>query len=199
MSVSGEVENFEEFKRDFQERNQYQNQFGTYRFKKTHDHTTIVGTLNEYPDDGRIYYVAACPNESRSSWMGSGLPFSTKDQAFDGTPNEGYATVNPNSREFEISLVEPGSYYVGLGTVLVPPFVSLTFFYNKNKVQTVVPLGDPVPFRMLTYPMQFTAPRDSPIFYTSKEVWPRTQEQILRDSAYPNTMPENFWGTRPPV
>lgn len=182
--------------------NVVENEFGTYRFIKTADmNVSLVGILNDYPDDGRIYYVAACPGETRSSWMGSGLPFQSKDQAFEGTPNIGYVVVQPDSRQFEISLIMPGSFYVGLGTVLVPPFVSLDFFYDKHKIQTVVPLGDPTPFRMLTYPMQFTSPRDSSLFYKSQDVLPRTQEQILRDSAYPidQKMPDNFWGTRPPL
>ena len=40
------------------------------------------------------------------------------------------------------------------------------------------------------------------MFYKSLQTLPvRSQEQILRDSAYPkkNKMPKNFWGLTPPV
>ena len=63
-------------------------------------------------------------------------------------------------------------------------------------------MGNGIPFRMLTYQQTpVTVSRDSPNFYNGGFNLPvRTQEQILRDSAYPdkNTMPKNFWGLRPP-
>jgi len=38
------------------------------------------------------------------------------------------------------------------------------------------------------------------MFYCEPEKGARSQEAILRASAYPstNTMPDNFWGERPP-
>ena len=55
---------------------------------------------------------------------------------------------------------------------------------------------------MLTYPQTpITISRESPKFYDGGFQMPiRTQEQILRDSAYPsnNKMPKNFWGLKPP-
>lgn len=43
-------------------------------------------------------------------------------------------------------------------------------------------------------------PRLSAMFYCEPEKGARSQEAILRASAYPatNTMPDNFWGDRPP-
>jgi hypothetical protein len=64
-----------------------------------------------------------------------------------------------------------------------------------------VQVDDGIPFRMLTYPAPPTKkPRISPMFYCEPEKGARSQEAILRASAYPstNTMPDNFWGERPP-
>jgi hypothetical protein len=38
------------------------------------------------------------------------------------------------------------------------------------------------------------------MFYSEPEKGARSQESILRSSAYPltNSMPDNFWGDRPP-
>jgi hypothetical protein len=55
---------------------------------------------------------------------------------------------------------------------------------------------------MLSYPMQNTLPRKDAMFYKYGWLMPvRTQEQILRDSAYPdeNKMASNFWGLKPPL
>ena len=56
---------------------------------------------------------------------------------------------------------------------------------------------------MLTYPpsQPKTAARANPRFYSGRTELPmRTQEQILRDSGYPenNKMPANFWGKAVP-
>ena len=145
----------------------------------------------------KIIYYAPNPPTYNSSFSGSALPFPNPDIAFEGTPNHGAVMTNPDG-SFEFKVFYPNSYYIALGTVYVGPHV----FIKGCGVEKVhsIHLGDGVPFRMITYPSPpYTAPRDSPMFYSKggRQMPPtRTQEQILRDSGYPdlNKMPEDFWG-----
>jgi hypothetical protein len=184
----------------------FQNIHGSFKvdIDRSSQAAVVTGRLLEMPDSMKLTYVAAAPVEWRSSFTGSGLPFTSKDQAFHNTPNQGTAMVNEADRSFRVPLTIPGAYYVGLGTVLVPPTLFLTFTTQQGRksVVTHVPVDQPVAFRFNTYPMQFTAPRASPEFYKIvPEPLARSQEAILRASAYPtdNVMPRNFWGTKPPV
>ena len=160
----------------------------------------MYGKLSHMPDDGHVTFSAAAPVDYRASFSGSGLPFADRDQAFYATPNSGTAAVHHDG-SFEIRMATPASYYAGLGTVLVRPTVFLTFELAGKRTVTHVSVDDPVAFRLGTYPHQFTNARDSPAFYRADSVLPRTQEEILRASAYPldNETPKNFWGTKPPV
>jgi hypothetical protein len=160
----------------------------------------IRGQLENNPDEQKIAFLAAAPVEFRTSIMGSGLPYATKEQAFHNTPNQGVVPVS--KKQFVITMETPGSYYVGLGTVLIPPVVFLTYLIKGDSIIVQLPVDDPFAFRFNTYPMQFTAPRSSPLFYSICPEQPaRSQEEILRASAYPsdNQMPPNFWGTKPPL
>lgn len=174
---------------------------GTFHVEIVNDDDMVIhGMLKDAPDDRTLTYAAAAPAETRTSVSASRLPFANKEQAFFQTPNTGVASVAADG-SFAISLKTPGSYYAGLGTVLVRPTVFLTFRVGGAPRVTHVPVADPVAFRFGTYPMQFVKARRSPDFYSlGQEVLPRTQEQILRDAAYPNHngMPRNFWGTKPP-
>ena len=181
---------------------EYRDNTGTFSITTTPRGVTVTGKLSggALPDERVVTYAAAAPVEGRASFSGSGLPFATKEQAFENSPNQGVANVNADG-SFRVELRTPSSYYVGLGTVLVPPTLFLSFLVKSKQVLTHIPLGPPIAFRFNTYPMQYTAARTSPTFYSvGAEVPARSQEQILRASAYPadNTMPANFWGTRPP-
>jgi len=122
--------------------------------------------------------------------------------AFDNTPNKGSVKVSPGN-SFSIQIKYPNSYYAGLGTVIIPPTLFISFMDN-NDVETVVhiPVSKGIPYRLLTYPMQYTKARKDCMFYEGGWELPvRTQEQILLDSAYPsrNRMDDNFWGLKPPM
>lgn len=162
----------------------------------------FYGKLLAVPDDGIVTFIAAAPVDRRASHWGSGLPFMSREQALFGTPNEGDVAVERDG-SFSISLETPAAFYAGLGTVLVPPTLFLTYLRKGKRISSHVPVDDPVAFRFGTYPAQFTAGRKGPEFYRAAvpQGAPRTQEQILRASAYPadNLMPRNFWGSRPPV
>ena len=121
--------------------------------------------------------------------------------AYENTPNRG--AVKATNGKFEFRLKYPNSYYMGLGTVYVEPscLVKVCGKNSDSKIHTIK-LGNGIPFRMMTYPPPpLTAPRANPLFYKGGHELPiRTQEQILRDSGFPekNTMAANFWGLKPP-
>lgn len=163
-----------------------------------HGDIIVRGKTKDNNPNNHIVFWAASPPDYITSYSGSGLPFPNPDVAFDNTPNKG--SVKTNNGMFEFNLKYPNSYYTGLGTVYMPPHVNIKVCDENNNCKEVVTikLGDGVPFRMLTYPPPpGSAPRCSPMFYMGRDRLPvRTQEQICRDSGYPqvNRMPPNFWG-----
>lgn len=143
-------------------------------------------------DAGRLRYLAAAPPDRRGSFSGSGLPFASSAQAFFNSPNQGQAEVRTDGT-FEIRLARhPNSYYSGIGTVLVPPCVHVAYKCRGRPYRAVVQIEDAaVPFRLLTYP----SGRSGPMFYHVPEQPARTQEAILRSTAFPedNVQPADFW------
>lgn len=151
--------------------------------------------LQEAPDGGRVQYVAAAPPDYRTSFSGSALPFVDAQHAFYNTPNRGTALVDSEGA-VTVRLVTPNSYYVGLGTVRVPPTLHLSYRVGGAARSASVRVSEGVPFRSLTYPSQ----RRGAAFYAPDAPLVRSQEAILRASAYPdvNQEPADFWGGRPP-
>lgn len=155
---------------------------------------------------GKLNYYAAAPADSRHGFSGSGLPFADPEQAFYGTPNVGSVKLT-SANAFQIDVEVPNSYYVGMGSVRVPPSLHLWCMSSSGKHrEETIKLSEGIPFRSLTYPALPTRPRDGPLFYKGDQVQVRSQEMILRDSAYPSLrairngydMPSNFWGLKPP-
>jgi hypothetical protein len=164
----------------------------------------VRGQVNNL-DVEKIMYWAAAPPTYGTSFSGSGHPYPNPIVAFDRTPNRGVAKIQNGSFEFRMKY--PNSYYVGLGSLYIPPHVNFKLCLNGkdendpgNKTSTIV-IDDGIPFRTLTYPAPPSKkPRVSPMFYCEPWHGARTQEQILRQSGYPSTnkTPDNFWGTKPP-
>jgi len=149
-----------------------------------------------------VKYSAANPPTYNANFSGSGLPFPTEDVAFENTPNKGVVeVVNGN---FMIKIKYPNSYYDNMGTIYVEPQIKLLLVTNNNKPlgdALIVKLGQGIPFRTLTWPVQRSW-SNGPDFYDNKNIKNipvRTQYQILLDSAYPtvNKTPNNFWGLKP--
>jgi len=146
-----------------------------------------------------VKYSASNPPTYNSNFSGSGLPYPNEYVAFENTPNKGVVeVVNGN---FTIKIKYPNSYYDNMGTIYVPPQIKLLLVNDKNKElgnAIVVKLGDGIPFRTLTWPVQRNWNKGA-LFYNNTNLPVRTQYQILLDSAYPsvNKMPNNFWGLRP--
>jgi hypothetical protein len=161
---------------------------------------TVKGQLKNPSAQTTIYFWAAAPPTKGTSFSGSGMPYPNPLVAYDRTPNKGVVTtVNGN---FTFSIKYPNAYYIGLGSLYIPPHINFKVCSpGVADAYFSVQIDDGIPFRMLTYPAPPTKkPRLSPMFYCEPERGARSQEEILLASKYPsnNTMPDNFWGNRPP-
>lgn len=147
-------------------------------------------------DNNKIHYKAACPPHRNGTFSGSGLPFANPRMAFEGTPNEGAVSID-NNTNFMIEITEPGSYYSALGTVLIPPTLYLRLFKDSQEHIVPVPICPPIPYRTNTYNNE----RINTMFYDNVHNLPvRSQEQVLRDSAYSiNRYVQSFWNSKPSV
>lgn len=158
----------------------------------------IVGKVNENVKDATLTFSASAPCDRRTSFSGSGLPFPNAEQAFDNSPNVGSIKLGRNNT-FILEMLIPNSYYMGLGTILIPPTVYFTYNNGYAVKNQSIKICDSIPYRTLTYPVS----RVNCSFYSSFSTLPvRGQEEILQSNKYPSdTMKEynQFWGTRPPV
>ena len=173
---------------------------GLVQYNEITKNITISGKLNNFTSDTKLYYWASSPPTIGMSFSGSGMPYPNPIVAYDKTPNKGQIKLD-NSGSFSIDMKYPNAYYIGLGSLYVAPHVNFKIQNGCNETYFTLPIDDGIPFRTLTY----TAPpsknsRDSAMFYCVQEHEARSQESILRASAYPktNNMPDNFWGDRPP-
>jgi hypothetical protein len=160
----------------------------------------VKGNLKTATPNAQLFFWAAAPPTKGISFSGSGMPYPDPLTAYDRTPNKG--VVNVINGQFQFSIKNPNAYYIGLGSLYIPPHINFKLCaagYEDSYFS--VQIDDGVPFRMLTWPAPPTKkPRISPMFYCEPEKGARSQEAILRASEYPstNTMPDNFWGERPP-
>jgi hypothetical protein len=157
----------------------------------------VKGHLKTPSGSNKLMYWAANPPTRGFSFSGSGIPYPNPEAAFENTPNRG--VVNLAGGYFEIRVHFPNSFYTNLGSELVQPTVFLQICGDQAVHK--IPLGDGIPFRLLTYPPEYKASR--PKFFLGRDNLPqRTQEQLLRDSAFPTQRPftpiNNFWGLTPP-
>lgn len=164
----------------------------------------VQGEVKSKTPDPTIVYWAPNPPTWSQSYSGSGLPYHDSIQAYQKTPNVG--SVKAVNRKFEFRIKFPNAYYVGLGSLYVPPIIHFKICEEEcnEKEYHTIELGKGIPFRTLTYPSPPSKkPRDSPVFYhCDKNKLPvRSQERVLRDSGYPedNRMPDDFWGLKPPL
>ena len=160
----------------------------------------IQGKLKNIPSVSKLFFWAAAPPTYGTSFSGSGMPYPDPLTAYDRTPNKGVLDVQNGN--FTINMKYPNAYYIGLGSVYIPPHINFKICVDGSEDKYFsVQIDDGIPFRMLTYPAPPTKkPRISPMFYCEPEKGARSQEAILIASGYPatNKMPDNFWGERPP-
>lgn len=152
----------------------------------------IDGTITDKITNPYISYVAPAPCETMTSFSGSGLPYPTKQQAFYNTPNIGKIKLNGN--KFTIKLLRPNSYYLDFNTLKKP---HVQFVYNTNSVIDIDLSNEAIAYRSLQYPELRTKTKEE--FYNRK-LPVRSQEKILRDSAYDDRKEsKDFWGLKPPM
>lgn len=159
---------------------------------------TVKGYVPEF-GNSKILFWAPNPPTYLNSYSGSGLPYPNANIAYENTINKG-TTVCKNGK-FQFKIEFPNSYYRGLGTVYVPPCYHVKKC-GSSKMYTFE-INQGISYRMLTYPtmaQNMKRNRVSPEFYHVESQDVRTQEQILRASAYPsiNKMDADFWGGKPP-
>lgn len=162
----------------------------------------VKGKVESETTNPKIIFWAPNPPTYTTSYSGSGLPFPNAEIAYENTPNQG--AVIATNRNFEFRVRYPNAFYMGLGSLYVEPCVHIKVCENgkTGNVETIK-LGNGIPFRSLTYPptQPGTKIRKNPSFYDGRDKLPiRTQEQILRESGYPenNVVPDNFWGKSVP-
>ena len=81
----------------------------------------VQGEVNSKTPNPVIVYWAPNPPTYTTSFSGSALPYHDSIQAYNKTPNIG--AVECVNRKFEFRIKYPNSYYIGLGSLYVPPHV----------------------------------------------------------------------------
>jgi hypothetical protein len=170
--------------------------------KNQEGETIIRGEIKKGPSDAKVVYWAAAPPTYLQSYSGSGLPYANPEMAYESTPNRGI--VKAKNGKFAVKLYFPNSFYIDLGTTYVPPHINFEVCDGNKKHSYAVQLGEGIPYRTLTFaPPPGTRPMTGPMFYEKQnpnQADLRTQEQILRDSAFPkeNKYAADYWGGKPP-
>ena len=161
---------------------------------------TVTGTIDDAKvDDDLLFYIAAAPPNYRYSFTGAGQPFADAPQAFYDTPNKGKVIVSAGGK-FSIPLAYPNTYYQRAGSVKVPPTLYLMWHSGGKEKRASLVVAEGIPYRYRDYPQQ-RKDRGAMFYAKQKELPVRTQEQVLRDGAYPSSNKEayDFWGLRPPL
>jgi len=96
-----------------------------------------------------VYYYAANTPDRLLSFNGSGLPFSNREAAYEGTPNIGRLDIKDN--KFTIELLTPNSYY-DKDFNLVEPEVIIRYMTLDKKTRVLhIPVDNKIPYRNLLY------------------------------------------------
>lgn len=136
---------------------------------------TVNGKVSPLPDSMSIDWVAASPPDRITSFSGSGIPFASEQQAFEGAAQSGVACVSETGH-FSVAIIAPNSYHVNSSEVPLSP--RLFVFWKSNRVAHKMSIPIPnasVPGRSLRDPVT-----------TRDTAFPdiQTQESYLRDGGY---------------
>lgn len=135
---------------------------------------TVKGRASPLPDDMQVRWISAAPPDRRTSFSGSGLPFSSQDQAYHSAQT-GVAQVDP-SGAYTISLQVPNSYHVRSSEHPVPPQVVIEWFHKgRSYTETIGVEHGTEPSRSLRSPCSDYRASFSDV---------RTQEDYLRTLKY---------------
>jgi hypothetical protein len=170
---------------------------GTISFTSNKRFVRIDGKVLDNVMNSKLSFIASSPPDRHASFTGSGLPFPSAKHAFEGTPNTGIISL-PSAKSFSIEMETPNAYYAGLGSLYIYPSIYFRYHNGQEEKEKTLTIYEGIPYRSLTYPWQRTSCR----FYTPMRELPvRSQEEILRQSAYPQNVqvPAQFWNGKPPV
>lgn len=155
----------------------------------------IEGQFAYKIDKDIVHFIASSPPDYRSSFSGSALPYASKKQAYDNTPNIGHVEVSTNN-SFVIKLAYPNSYYGDFSNDIENPYVLLSYSFEGVEKTLKIELDKIINnVRTLRH-----HPNHNELFYENESnLEIRSQEKILRDSQFKNINNQNsFWGLRPP-
>tara|TARA_B100000029_G_C17408565_1_gene899844 strand:+ start:568 stop:1059 length:492 start_codon:yes stop_codon:yes gene_type:complete len=128
--------------------------------------------------DNKVYYYAANTPDRLTNFSGSGLPFPSKEVAFEGSPNIGRKIIENEEKQFRLELLRPNSYY-DENYELVEPEVIIKYFLKNNKTRVLnIPIDNKIPYRFLL--QNKNKPEKSLVI--------ETQEKMLLKNQYPNIL-----------
>ena len=111
---------------------------------------TVKGRLKIDKPEVKVVYWAANPPDGVYSFHGRGLPYPSPSIAFEKTVNKG--SIMAINGEFEFKIYYPNSYYVGLGSLYIPPHVFIKICDGESAKIESIKLGEGIPYRTLTHP-----------------------------------------------
>ena len=82
----------------------------------------IQGKLKNVSAMSKLFFWAAAPPTYGTSFSGSGMPYNDPLTAYDRTPNKG--VIDVQNGNFTINMKYPNAYYIGLGSVYIPPHIN---------------------------------------------------------------------------
>lgn len=137
----------------------------------------IIGKIEDVVDNDVVEFLAASPPEVRPSYHGTGLPWSSRSQAMDNTPNIGRVQITPE-KDISFSILQPNAYYDD-GKIVLP---QVELYYESNGVlQTkVLSLKD---IHVSDRSLRYSRERTSPTFYENPSSIARTQAEIFASKA----------------
>lgn len=156
----------------------------------------IEGQFSSQIDENVIHFIAPSPPDYRSSFNGSALPYASKKQAYDNTPNVGHVELKTNN-SFVIEISYPNSYYGDLTNNLENPYVLLMYSFKGIEKSLKIEL-DKIINNIRT--LRHHTNHNEMFYNNESNLDIRSQEKILRDSQFKNiNNVDSFWGLRPPV
>ena len=106
-------------------------------------------TIKDEMLNNKVYYYAANTPDRLTNFSGSGLPFPSREVAFEGSPNIGRKLINNETKQFRLELLRPNTYY-DENYELVEPEVIIKYLSKNNKTRVLnIPIDNKIPFRSL--------------------------------------------------
>tara|TARA_B100000965_G_C19415895_1_gene679880 strand:- start:140 stop:628 length:489 start_codon:yes stop_codon:yes gene_type:complete len=106
-------------------------------------------TIKDEMLNNKVYYYAANTPDRLTNFSGSGLPFPSREVAFEGSPNIGRKLINNETKQFRLELLRPNTYY-DENYELVEPEVIIKYVLKNNKTRVLnIPIDNKIPFRSL--------------------------------------------------